>query len=143
MTMQTRPQTLIHNSLSSSELLILRSIALGLGCDKIRDLLEISEEAYQNQCVSLFQKLDLCNAYAAVQKAYFLKILRRKEYTPEKIKGIALKFAHYYEDQIKQTRDDSKKVIWEMYDLLLEFYNKVESSYGLTPENKKSHRSGI
>ena len=69
MTMQTRPQTLIHNSLSSSELLILRSIALGLGCDKIRDLLEISEEAYQNQCVSLFQKLDVCNSYAAVQKA--------------------------------------------------------------------------
>ncbi len=93
--------------------------------------------------MSLFQKLDLCNAYAAVQKGYFLKNLRRKEYTPEKIKSIALKFAHYYEDQIKQTRDDFKKVIWEMYDLLLEFYNKVESSYGLTPENKKSHRSGI
>ena len=71
MTMQKRPQTLIHNSLSSSELFILRSIALGLGCDKIRDrdLHEISEEAYQNQCVSLFQKLDVCNSYEAVQKA--------------------------------------------------------------------------
>ena len=47
MTMQKRPQTLIHNSLSSSELIILRSIALGLGCDTIRDLLELSEDGIE------------------------------------------------------------------------------------------------
>jgi hypothetical protein len=45
MTMQKRPQTLIHNILSSSGLIILRSTALGLGCDTIRDLLELSEKA--------------------------------------------------------------------------------------------------
>jgi DNA-binding CsgD family transcriptional regulator len=143
MTMQKRPQTLIHNSLSSSELIILRSIALGLGCDTIRDLLELSEKAYRKECESLFQKLEVCNAYAAVQKAYFTKILKNKEYTPEKVKGLALKFAHHYEDQIKCTKDESKRVIWELYDLLLEFYNEVESSYMLTPKNKKSHRSRI
>ena len=63
MTMQKRPQTLIYNSLSSSELIILRSIALGLGCDTIRDLLELSEKAYRKECESLFQKLEVCNAY--------------------------------------------------------------------------------
>lgn len=96
--MQKRPQNLIHNSLSSSELILLRSIALGLGCDTIRDLLEHSEKAYCKECESLFQKLEVCNAFAAIQKAYLTKILKNKEYTPEKVKGLALKFAHHYED---------------------------------------------
>jgi hypothetical protein len=143
MTMQKIPQTRINPSLSSSELLILRSIALGLGCDTIRELLELSKDEYQKHCESLFQKLEVCNAYAAVQKAYFTKILKIKEYTPEKIKGLALKYAHQYENQNTETPGDSKKAIWELYDLMLEFYNEVEYNYLLTPEKKKSHLSGI
>lgn len=62
------PQSRIQKSLSNSELIILKSIALGLSCDTIRDLLEISKETYEKHCQNLFQKLDVCNAYAAVQK---------------------------------------------------------------------------
>ncbi|MDA8947931.1 LuxR C-terminal-related transcriptional regulator [Flavobacteriaceae bacterium] len=82
--MQLKPQTRIFETLTSSELIILRSIALGLGCDTIRDLLEISKETYESHCQSLFQKLQVCNAYAAVQKAYYNNLLKNKEYTPEK-----------------------------------------------------------
>jgi len=123
------PQSRIQKSLSNSELIILKSIALGLSCDTIRDLLEISKETYEKHCQNLFQKLDVCNAYAAVQKAYQVNILKSKEFTPEKVKGFALKFAHEYEEHFKSSKEDSKKTIWELYEMLLEFYSNVESSF--------------
>ena len=126
--MQLKPQTRIFETLTSSELIILRSIALGLGCDTIRDLLEISKETYESHCQSLFQKLQVCNAYTAVQKAYYNNLLKNKEYTPEKVKSCALKFAHEYEERISSSGKNSKKTIWELYDMLLEFHNQVESS---------------
>ena len=127
--MQIKPQTRVHKALSSSELIILKSIALGLGCDTIRDLLEISKETYNQHCASLYEKLGVCNAYAAVQKAYFTKVLKTKEYTSEKIKCFALKFAHEYQERFKSISLDSKQTIWELYDMLLEFQNEVESSF--------------
>ena len=47
--------------------------------------------------MGLFEKLQVCNAYAAVQTAYYNKILKTKEYTPEKVKGIALKYADLFQ----------------------------------------------
>ena len=132
----------IRHSLTHSELIILRSIALGLGCDTIRDLLELSMPDYQKMCMGLFEKLQVCNAYAAVQTAYHNNILKTKEYTPEKVKGIALKYADLFQKNPITKNEDRKRMVWELYDLLLEFYNAVESSFMLVPEKKKSHRSG-
>ena len=103
----------IHRSLTHSELIILRSIALGLGCDTVRDLLELSMPDYQKMCAGLFEKLQVCNAYAAVQKAYHNKILKNKEYTPEKVKGIALKYADLFQKKSSKKSFDTKKSVWE------------------------------
>jgi DNA-binding CsgD family transcriptional regulator len=126
--MQITPPIRINKSLSSSELIILKSIALGLGCNTIRDLLEISEETYDQYCSNLFEKLEVCNMYAAVQKAYYLKILMNKEYTSEKVKCSALMYAHEFQERFKSIKLDSKQTVWELYDMLLEFHNQVESS---------------
>ena len=142
MALKEIPIPQIHHSLTHSELIILRSIALGLGCDTVRDLLELSMPVYQKMCAGLFEKLQVCNAYAAVQKAYHNKILKNKEYTPEKVKGIALKYADLFQKKSSKKSFDTKKSVWEAYDLLLEFYNEVETSFMLSPEKKKSHRSG-
>ena len=48
--MFTTTQTRINNSLTSKEMVILKSIALGLDCGTIRKLIEISESEYQNVC---------------------------------------------------------------------------------------------
>lgn len=144
MAIKETPIPRIRHSLTHSELIILRSIALGLGCDTVRDLLELSMPDYQKMCMDLFEKLQVCNAYAAVQTAYHNKILKTKEYTPEKVKGIALKYADLFQknSSSKSEAVDRKRTVWEFYDLLLEFYNAVEASFILTPEKKKSHRSG-
>ncbi len=42
MAIKETPIPRIRHSLTHSELIILRSIALGLGCDTVRDLLELS-----------------------------------------------------------------------------------------------------
>jgi DNA-binding CsgD family transcriptional regulator len=142
--MHLKPQTRTIESLSDSELVILRSIALGLDCDTIRDLLEISHETYTQRCESLFHKLGVCNAYAAVRKAFLCKILVNKEYSPEKVKTLALKYAHHFDEEILSKYSDTKGTIWELYDMMLEFYSEVENSFMRPqPENKKSHRSGI
>lgn len=142
MAIKETPIPRIRHSLTHSELIILRSIALGLGCDTIRDLLELSMPDYQKMCMGLFEKLQVCNAYAAVQTAYHNNILKTKEYTPEKVKGIALKYADLFQKNPITKNEDRKRMVWELYDLLLEFYNAVESSFMLVPEKKKSHRSG-
>ena len=43
------PQSLKQPQLKSSELVILKSLALGLGCDTIKNLLELSEEEFENE----------------------------------------------------------------------------------------------
>lgn len=73
--MFTKPQSRTKSLLNSSELVILKSIALGLGCETIRNLLEISESRFQKQCDNIFAKLQVCNAYTAVQVAFKKEIL--------------------------------------------------------------------
>ena len=46
-----------NNSLTSSEMIILKSFALGLGCDTIQSLLEINADTYQSYCQVIFKKL--------------------------------------------------------------------------------------
>lgn len=47
-----------NNSLTSSEMIILKSFALGLGCDTIQSLLEINADTYQSYCQVIFMNLD-------------------------------------------------------------------------------------
>ena len=67
MAIKETPIPRIRHSLTHSELIILRSIALGLGCDTVRDLLELSMPDYQKMCMGLFEKLQVCNAYSIQQ----------------------------------------------------------------------------
>ena len=60
------PQSLKQPQLKSSELVILKSLALGLGCDTIKNLLELSEEEFEKKLNSLYTKLQVCNSYTAV-----------------------------------------------------------------------------
>ena len=53
------PQSLKQPQLKSSELVILKSLALGLGCDTIKNLLELSEEEFEKKLNSLYTKLQV------------------------------------------------------------------------------------
>ena len=128
--MFTTTQTRINNSLTSKEMVILKSIALGLDCGTIRKLIEISESEYQNVCQRVFSKLQVGNGFAAVQKAFQSGLLKQKEYTNEKIKGLALEFATKNLENIKViSGTDSKKSLWVFYDLLLDFVTQLEQTY--------------
>ncbi|MGI9540653.1 MAG: hypothetical protein ACR2MI_01200 [Flavobacteriaceae bacterium] len=70
----------------------------------------MSESEYQNVCQKVFSKLQVGNGFAAVQKAFQSGLLNQKEYTIEKIKGLALKFATTNLENIKViSGTDSKK----------------------------------
>ena len=49
------PQSLKQPQLKSSELVILKSLALGLGCDTIKNLLELSEEEFEQNSIHFTQ----------------------------------------------------------------------------------------
>ena len=49
------PQSLKQPQLKSSELVILKSLALGLGCDTIKNLLELSEEEFEKNSIHFTQ----------------------------------------------------------------------------------------
>ena len=119
--MYTKPQSRTLPLLNSSELVILKSIALGLGLETIRNLLEISESTFKKRCDSIFTKLQVCNAYMAVKVAFQKEILMEKEFTTEKIKTKALEFATQNVDRLQKNPFDSKKTLWEFYDLLIDF----------------------
>ena len=128
--MFTIPQIRIKNSLTSNEMVILKSIALGLGCDTIIKLLELSERNYQSICQSIYTKLGVGNSFAAVQLAFKNGLLQEKEYTSEKIKGLALEFATKNIDRLKPlVESDPKKSLWEFYDLLLDFITRMKAAY--------------
>jgi len=120
--MFTKPQSRTQPILNSSELVILKSIALGLGFETIRNLLKITETSFQKRCESIFAKLQVCNAYMAVQVAFQKEILIEKEFTTEKIKTLALEFATQNIDRLEKHSIDSKKSLWELYDMLIEFW---------------------
>ena len=144
MTLNLKTQPRIYKNLDASELMILKSLALGLGYEFIQTLMGNLEASYKKHCKSIYSKLGACNSYTAVLTAFRLNILNRKEYINENIKGFALKFAQEYRDRFELAQVDTKKTVWDLYDLLFEFHSQIESNFMTDSiENKKSHRSGI
>lgn len=131
--MYTKIKPVNKNALTSSEMTILKSFALGLGCDTIQSLLEIDAETYQSYCQQIFQKLDTCNAYTAVHKAFQTGLLHPKEYLSENIKSFALEFSVLKHHRFQScTEGDKKQSLWELYDLLLEFQSRIETQFRST-----------
>lgn len=115
------PQSLKQPQLKSTELVILKSLALGLGCDTIKNLLEFSDEDFEKKLNSLYTQLQVCNAFTAVGVAFKLGILKEKEFTSEKMKSAVLEFAAQNICRFPSDSKDSKKQLWDFYDLLLDF----------------------
>lgn len=126
-----KTQTLVEapDQFSASELTVLKSIALGLSCEDIRKLLDIKSDKYESVCMGIFQKLGVSNHYTAVKVAYQKKYLDRKELSLEKLKAFSLEFACDNFEKLKSTQDDSKKLLWSLYDLLLEYHLQMEAKY--------------
>lgn len=120
------PQSLKQPQLKSSELVILKSLALGLGCDTIKNLLELSEEEFKKKLNSLYTKLQVCNSYTAVGVAFKKGILREKEFTSEKIKSIVLEFATENVSRFAPEVEKNNKQLWALYDFLLDFLSYVD-----------------
>ena len=120
------PQSLKQPQLKSSELVILKSLALGLGCDTIKNLLELSEEEFKKKLNSLYTKLQVCNSYTAVGVAFKKGILREKEFTSEKIKSIVLEFASENVSRFAPEVEKNNKQLWALYDFLLDFLSYVD-----------------
>ena len=120
------PQSLKQPQLKSSELVILKSLALGLGCDTIKNLLELSEEELKKKLNSLYTKLQVCNSYTAVGVAFKKGILREKEFTSEKIKSIVLEFATENVSRFAPEVEKNNKQLWALYDFLLDSLSYVD-----------------
>ena len=120
------PQSLKQPQLKSSELVILKSLALGLGCDTIKNLLELSEEEFEKKLNSLYTKLQVGNSYTAVGVAFKKGILREKEFTSEKIKSIVLEFATENVSLFAPEVEKNNKQLWALYDFLLDSLSYVD-----------------
>lgn len=129
---------------SGKELLILRSWALGMGDLDIQRLMGLGPKAYQKKRYEILTKLDVMNCYAAVNKAFRIRLMVQKEYTTESIKTFALSFA-YKKTQYGDTEvtEASKQELWELYDTLVDFERYLETHFFQANLKKKSHRSGI
>lgn len=114
---------------TSSEFTVLKSMALGLSCDDIRNLLGLKSEKYESLCRGLFEKLGASNHYTAVKTAYQKKYLDRKELSLEEIKSFSLEFAYKNVEKLKFNLQDPKQLLWEFYDLLLEFHYHIENKH--------------
>jgi len=121
--------TNLNISLHPTEIVILKSMALGMSCQMIQKLLEIKDDDYKRFCSSVFAKLNVNNPYAAVRIAYRKKIISEKEYCLESIKAMALEFASKKTNDLKQVQNDQKQLLWVFYDLLLEFETQVENFF--------------
>lgn len=115
--------------LHSSEIIVLKSIALGLSDHMIQKLFEINNDELDKLRTSLHTKLNVNNSYAAVRVAYQKNLLKEKDYCTEKIRALALETASNKMDVLSGVLGDSKEVLWELYDVLLEFHTRVESTY--------------
>jgi len=119
----------LNISLHPSEIVILKSMALGMSCQMIQKLIEINNEDYERYCASIFAKLNVNNPYAAVRIAFRKKIISEKEYTLESIKSMALEFATKKMNELDQVKNDEKQLLWIFYDLLLEFEIQIEDYF--------------
>ena len=68
----------LNISLHPSEIVILKSMALGMSCQMIQKLIEINNEDYERYCASIFAKLNVNNPYAAVRIGKLYKIVIAK-----------------------------------------------------------------
>ncbi|MDC3133076.1 hypothetical protein OA501_02565 [Flavobacteriaceae bacterium] len=116
-------------TLHSSETMVLKSIALGLSDHMIQKLFEINNDELDKLRSSLYTKLNVNNSYAAVRVAYQKNLLKEKDYCTEKIRALALRTASDKVNVLSGALGDSKEVLWELYDVLLEFHTRVESTY--------------
>lgn len=112
---------------SSAEFTLLKSLALGLSCADIRKLIGLNNGQYESICKSLFQKLEAANPYVAVKKAFQKNYLNQKEFSQEELKSFCLEFAYKNVHQFRYSNDDPKQLLWDFYDLLLEFNSQLEN----------------
>lgn len=110
-----------NNNLTHTEILLLRSYAIGMGKGGVQDLLNINDKDYEKIEESLFRKLHVNNAYYAVMTAFRKKLVSAKEFCPEKIKAAALAFAHKASMQNYSKVKTIQQKTWQLYDLLLSF----------------------
>lgn len=124
-----KQQTLLGHpdQFTSFEFTVLKSMALGLTCEEIRKLLNLDQKVYESVCSQLFEKLGATNHYTAVKTAYQKKYLDRKELSLEDIKSFSLECAYNNLNRLKSEQMDSKQLLWELYDLLLEFHFQLEN----------------
>ncbi|MDB4269324.1 hypothetical protein N9877_00120 [Flavobacteriaceae bacterium] len=73
-------------------MVILKSIALGLDCDTIRLLVEISEYQYQTLCKNIFSKLQVGNSFLA-----------KHLYRVQKLSSKFYEFRLVHDNQINET----------------------------------------
>lgn len=72
-------------------------------------------------------KLGVSNHYTAVNTAFKKNYIDRKEFCSEDIKSVALQFVHDRLEKLKQSDQYSKHLLWNLYDILLEFHLKLEN----------------
>lgn len=121
--------TNLNISLCPNEIVILKSIALGMSCQMIQRLLEMNSLDYQKICSSIFAKLNVNNSYAAVRIAYRKNIISEKDYCLESVKSLALEFATKRMSEFPNVLHDQKQLLWVFYGLLLEFQLQVENQF--------------
>lgn len=127
--METQTQLGYPDKFTASEFTVLKSMALGLSCEDIRKLLGLKQGKYESVCRELFEKLGVSNHYTAVKVAYQKKYLDRKELSLEELKSFSLEFAYKNIDKLKSNQQDPKHLLWEFYDLLLDFHLQIENKY--------------
>ena len=47
----------------------------------------------------------------------------------EDLKSLSLEFAYKNVDKLKFSQQDSKQLLWDLYDLLLDFHFQIENKY--------------
>ncbi|MGC6402036.1 MAG: hypothetical protein ACON4A_01180 [Flavobacteriaceae bacterium] len=133
-----RQKTTLTIRLTPNEWVVLKAVALGFGDAAIRASLALTQREYQQYCNSLFTKLGVHNHYKAVQLAFEKKLLKKKDFCPEKVKARILEFA--FEKWSEVPESVSKKELWALYDLLLEFYSHMDQTVLQLPEVEKNKK---
>lgn len=64
----------------------------------------------------------------AVKAAFEKKHLDRKDLSLEDIKSFTLEFAYQKIDQLQKIQNDPKQLLWELYDLLLEYHSQLDEN---------------
>lgn len=127
--MSQKPTQSLDQRLNSSEIVLLKSIALGLEFNTIQELLDMTNDEFEHLNATVLSKLQVNNFYAAVRVAYQNNLLKEKEFCSEKVKALALEIASNKTEEFAPFFEDSKRMLWELYDFLIEFHTEVEATY--------------